>query len=105
MEWESEDNNDQRIIAYTAWLSIEVYQTIETLEKRTGVYIFADINKRVKYIGKASIDRMINEIYNALCRDKGKGATLVKALYTNSDIDTQSLETDLINKYNPLNNR
>lgn len=105
MQWKLEDDNDQRVLTRTGWVDIEIYKTVDTLEKKVGVFIFADTNKEVKYIGKAGADKMIDEIYNALCKYKARDATLVKALYTNSDTNAQSLKTDLIKKYNPLNNR
>lgn len=102
MRWDIRDHQDWRVVDYTRWLNIENYRN---LENRAGVYIFADVNHQVKYIGKAGAGRMVNEISNAMYRGKSKGATLVKALYTNSSANAQSLETVLINKYNPPNNR
>lgn len=102
MRWDVRDHQDWRVVDYTRWLNIENYQN---LENRAGVYILADVNHQVKYIGKAGAGRMVNEISNAMYRSKNKGATLVKGLYTNSSANAQSLETVLINKYNPPNNR
>lgn len=101
MEWDISDHQDWRVVDYTRWLNIANYQN---LGKRAGVYIFADINHQVKYIGKAGAGRLVDEIDNAMRRGKDRGATLLKALYTNSTANAQSLETDLINKYNPPNN-
>jgi hypothetical protein len=47
---------------------------------------------------------MVVEIDNAIRRGKAFGTTLVKALYTNSDVNALSLENALIVKYNPPNN-
>ena len=101
MRWNVSDNRDWRVVKYTGWLNIEDYQD---LEERAGVYIFADVDHQVKYIGKAGAGRIVDEIYSAQYRDKDRGATLVKVLYTNSSANAQSLETKLINKYGPPNN-
>lgn len=101
MEWDISDHQDWRVVDHTRWLNIVNYQE---LEKRAGVYIFADINHQVKYIGKAGAGRIVDEIYNAINRGKDRGATLLKVLYTNSTANAQSLETYLINKYSPPNN-
>jgi len=101
MIWDIRDQQDRRVVDYSGWLNLENY---ENLENKSGVYIFADANHDVKYIGKAGAGRMVDEISNAISRGKNTGATLVKALYTNSSENAQSLETDLINKYDPPNN-
>ena len=101
MEWRYSDENDNRIVAKTSWYNIENY---ENLENRSGVYIFADVNHQVKYIGKAGARRMVDEIADAISRGKDYGATRLKALYTNSDTNALSLERDLIYKYDPPNN-
>jgi len=101
VEWSISDHQDWRVVDFTRWLKLTNYQN---LEERAGVYIFANVNHQVKYIGKAGAGRMVAEIGNAIRRDKDRGATLVKALYTNSTANAQSLETDLIRKYRPPNN-
>jgi excinuclease UvrABC nuclease subunit len=74
------------------------------LEFRAGVYIFANASLQTKYIGKAGAGRMVLEINSAIRRGKAFGATLLKALYTNSDANALSLENALRVKYNPPNN-
>jgi len=101
MIWNSNDNRDYRVVSHANWRLLNNYAD---LEARSGVYIFADVNKQVKYIGKAGARRMVDEIYSAIQRGKGHGATQVKALYTNSDAIALSVENDLISKYNPPNN-
>lgn len=101
MIWDIGDQQDRRVVDYSSWLNLENY---ENLENKAGVYIFADASHDVKYNGKAGAGRMVDEISDAIRREKNKGATLVKALYTNSSENAQSLETDLINKYDPPNN-
>lgn len=75
MEWDISDHHDWRVMDHTGWLNIANYQN---LEKRAGVYIFADISHQVKYIGKAGAGRIVDEIYNAMKRGKDRGATLLK---------------------------
>ena len=101
MQWDISDHQDWRVVDNTRWLNISNYQN---LEARAGVYIFADVNHQVKYIGKAGAGRIVDEIYNAIYRGKDRGATQVKALYTNSSGNATSLEAKLIDKYNPPNN-
>ena len=50
MQWDISDHQDWRVVDNTRWLNISNYQN---LEARAGVYIFADVNHQVKYIGKA----------------------------------------------------
>lgn len=102
MVWDDKEVKDGRVKAYSVgWIVIGNYQT---LENRAGVYIFADVDHQVKYVGKAGAGRMVEEIQDAIRRDKDRGATLVKALYINSDANALSLENDLKNKYHPPNN-
>jgi len=75
-----------------------------TFKERSGVYIFANRDLQVKYVGKAGPGRMVVEIQSAINRGKDYGATLVKALYTNSDERATSLESALKEKYKPPNN-
>tara|TARA_B100000683_G_C12082577_1_gene387493 strand:- start:70 stop:384 length:315 start_codon:yes stop_codon:yes gene_type:complete len=75
------------------------------LPDTAGVYIYADINHQVKYIGKAGAGRLNLEAKSAMNnRNKAKGATLVKALITNSNAKAKSLEKYLVKKYQPPNN-
>ena len=101
MEWDSTDANDYRVVAQSRWRDINNYRG---LQARAGVYVFANINLQVKYVGKAGPGRIVDEITNALYRRKDFGATRVKALYTNSDSNALSLERKLIDLYDPPNN-
>jgi len=101
MRWNYSDHNDWRVVDYTSWRNLENYVT---LDERAGVYLFANVDLQIKYIGKAGARRMVVEIQSAINRGKDFGATKVKALYTNSGDRALSLEQDLIDKYNPPNN-
>ena len=101
MIWDSSDHDNYRVVAYTGWRNLENYGTFE---HRSGVYLFANVDLHIKYIGKAGAERMVAEIQSAINRGKDYGATKVKALYTNSDERASSLEAYLIEKYNPPNN-
>jgi excinuclease UvrABC nuclease subunit len=101
MIWQREDCYDNRVVKYSLWTPKFKYSL---LEERAGMYLFVDDQHDVKYVGKAGAGRMVAEIRDAISRGKDKGASLVKALYTNSDPNALSLERDLINKYNPPNN-
>ncbi len=67
-----------------------------TFEHREGVYLFANVDLQIRYIGKAGAGRMVSEIQSAINRGKDYGAKKVKALYTNSEERTLSLEQALI---------
>ena len=101
MEWDPSDHYDSRVVDFTRWRDLGNFGTFE---ERSGVYIFANVDWQVKYIGKAGAGRMVVEIQSAIKRGKDYGATRVKALYTNSTERAESLEADLIEKYNPPNN-
>jgi len=101
MRWDRSDHNDYRVVAYSGWRNLENYGTFE---ERSGVYLFANADLHIIYVGKAGPRRMVDEIRDAIYRGKAFGATKVKVLYTNSDERAQSLERDLKQKYNPPNN-
>lgn len=107
MKWIVTSEEDSRIIEKSNWISIDEYKE---LKENYGVYIFANDDLDVKYIGKAGKRRMVLEhiqvfeIYSAICRGKDDGATQVKALYTNNNKKALTLESDLIKKYTPQNN-
>lgn len=102
MKWDSSDESNWGVVAVSGWRPLEDYQD---LKAKAGVYIFADVDLQVKYVGKAGAARMVDEIADAKRRSKASGGVQVKALYINSDEKAQSLEADLIDKYDPPNNR
>jgi excinuclease UvrABC nuclease subunit len=107
MKWNNKDESDLKIQKVSEWTPLDQYKE---LEHKSGVYIFADDNYDVKYIGKAGARRLVLEhthvfeIYSAISRSKDDGATQVKTLYTNSNEFAKKLETELIQIYNPNNN-
>jgi excinuclease UvrABC nuclease subunit len=102
MKWDNRDGRDYRVVASSGWTSLTNYSN---LEARAGVYLFADSSLQIKYIGKAGAGRIASEVGNAIRRGKGRGASQVRALYTNSDANALSLESSLIAKYDPINNK
>ncbi|PHR44279.1 MAG: hypothetical protein COA32_14795 [Fluviicola sp.] len=118
MIWEKADEEDNRVKKSSEWISLESYK--DELEERSGVYIFANDDLDVKYVGKAGAGRMVVEnkdkqqeeevakfffeVYDAIRRKKNTGATQVKALYTNSSDMALQYEGILIKKYDPPNN-
>lgn len=107
MKWDKSSESDTRVISKSKWTPIDAYKE---LKENAGVYVFANDDFDVKYIGKAGKRRMVLEyvqvfeIYSAICRGKDDGATQVKALYTNSNENALSLESELVKKYTPDNN-
>ena len=103
MQWDPNEVVDSRVVTSSEWwINLKDF---ETLEARAGVYLFANAKYDIKYIGKAGARRMVEEIRGAINRKKNKGATKIRALYTNSNAKALSLEKYLIKKYNPVNNR
>lgn len=103
MLWDPNDVVDSRVVeASDWWINVKEF---ETLEERAGIYLFGNNKYDIKYIGKAGAGKMVVEIKAAIDKKKSKGATQVRALYTNAKDKAQSLEKYLIEKYNPVNNR
>jgi excinuclease UvrABC nuclease subunit len=103
MQWDPNDVVDSRVVAFSEWW-IDL-KDCEKLEAISGVYLFANSKYDIKYIGTAGAHGMVKEIRRAVEGKKSKGATKVRALYTNSTEKAHSLEKYLIKKYNPVNNR
>lgn len=101
MQWESVDAKDSRVVSSTGWRKKQNYGSFES---RAGVYILANANHQVKYVGKAGPGRVVDAISDAKKRNKDFGATLIKVLYTNSNQKALSLSKKLIKKYDPPNN-
>jgi excinuclease UvrABC nuclease subunit len=103
MQWDPNEVVDSRVVSSSDWwINLKDY---ETLEARAGVYLFANTKYDIKYIGTAGAGKMLQEIKGAINKKKNKGATHVRALYTNSKAKAQSLKKHLVQKYNPVNNR
>lgn len=103
MQWDPNDVVDPRVSAFSEWwINLKDH---ETLEARSGVYLFANAKYDIKYIGTAGAGGMVEGIRDATNRKKSKGATQVRALYTNSAEKAQSLRKYLLKKYDPINNR
>lgn len=103
MQWDPNDVVDSRVVSSSEWwIDLKDYKE---LEAKAGIYLFANAKCDVKYIGTAGARNMVEEVRRAIDRKKSKGATKVRALYTNSTEKAQSLEKHLIAKYNPVNNQ
>ena len=103
MQWDPHDVVDNKVVSVSEWwISLKDH---ETLESRAGVYLFSNSKFDIKYVGHAGAGKMVKEVNAAIKKKKSKGATQVRALYTNSVDKAQSLENFLVQKYNPVNNR
>jgi len=103
MLWDPNDVVDSRVVSSSEWwIDLKDYKE---LEARAGVYLFANAKYDIKYIGTAGARGMVEDVRRAIEGKKGKGATKIRALYTNSTGKAQSLEKYLIAKYNPVNNQ
>jgi hypothetical protein len=103
MQWDPNEVVDTRVVSSSEWwIDIKEY---EKLEPRAGVYLFANAKYGIKYVDSAAAGKMIEEIRTAIKSKKSRGATKVRALYTNSTEKAQSLKKYLIEKYDPVNNK
>ncbi|MGD9131246.1 MAG: hypothetical protein PVH73_06695 [Candidatus Bathyarchaeota archaeon] len=103
MQWDPNDVVDYRVVTVSEWwIKLKDYEKLET---KSGVYLFANSKYDIKYIGTAKAHGMIKAVKGAIDKKKSKGATQVRALYTNSTGKAQSLAERLIKKYNPANNQ
>ena len=103
MQWDPSEVVDSRVVSSSEWwINLKDFGE---LEPRAGVYLFANSKFDIKYIGTAGAGKMVKEIKKAINKKKSKGATIVRALYTNSTEKAQSLQEYLIQKYTPVNNQ
>ena len=68
MEFDTDDHSLDKIENYTYWVDLGSYD--QTLNPKTGVFIFASANHHVGYIGKAGPGNMLAAIQSA--KDAGK---------------------------------
>jgi hypothetical protein len=54
MIWDSSDHSGYRVVSHTRWRYLENYGTFED---RAGVYLFANADLQIKYIGKVGAGR------------------------------------------------
>lgn len=100
--WQKSDENNSKIVDMGGWYNLETVE--EKAPNRAGVYVFVNVALQVKYVGKAGDGRLKEEIKNAIYREKDSGATKFAWFATNSDDNAKKLESEWINKYNPINN-
>lgn len=103
MTFDTEDHKIGMVKDRTQWCHLDRYE--KNLKPRSGVFVFADKNHDVKYVGKAAKRGMLNAIQAAKAQDKDYRATRVKALYTYDDKSAKDLRAKLKTKYRPLNNK
>jgi len=59
MQWDPNDVVDSRVVAFSEWwTNLKDY---EKLEARSGVYLFANSNYDIKYIGTAGAHGIVEE--------------------------------------------
>jgi excinuclease UvrABC nuclease subunit len=102
MRWDPRDGNDARVVDRGAWC--DTWSIEGNFPEQAGVYIFAYVDAQVKYVGRAAAGRLRAEAMAAVASDKARGATRAMWLATDSEAFAQSLERDLITKYEPPNN-
>lgn len=70
----------------------------------SGVYIFANKKKLVKYIGYSKHTLKREALAAIKCRNKNKGATLAKFIQCKNTKFSKKLENELKHMYDPINN-
>ncbi|MEI7595635.1 MAG: hypothetical protein WCK02_07805 [Bacteroidota bacterium] len=101
MKWNL-DITEKRICGATNWKS---FNELTELEDKSGVYIFANNQLHLKYIGVFKTKSSLLEINDALKKGLGFNASLVKVLYTNTKNEAIALHNNIIELYQPVNNK
>lgn len=103
MQWNPRDARDRRVAEQGGWLPPRHIE--EGFPESAGVFVFAGLDRRVTYVGRALEGRLRDEA--AAARDSGKahGATMVTWLATGSGLPARTLARDLVFKYRPRENR
>ena len=101
MHWDIMDTKEIGISEHTHWSRLRDY---DELAQGTGVFIFADDEHKVKYIGKAGPRKFVEDIAQALAKGKGEEATMLMALYMKNGQSAKHVYRLLINKSLPPNN-
>jgi len=103
VRWNSEHGHDRRIIDIGGWHELAEVGT--RFPECAGVYVFADADLDVKYVGKADAKRLRAEALDAVAlHDKREGAVLAGWLATKSGDGALAFATLLIAFYDPPNN-
>ena len=100
MKWDTSEERRPELVGIQG-----LTEYVDRLQPSLGVYIFVNLSDEVKYVGRAGAGRMVIEIKDAVKRGKNKDDGWIKALYTNSEEAAVKLETELIRKYDPPNNK
>ena len=97
MKWQPRDAKDSQVTYNSGWIK---KTEVESLKEEPGIYIFADRNRDVTYVGRASysVRKRVKDHLRDGRDGKAGRASLVMALYA------RDLEADLIAKYQPTNN-
>lgn len=103
MRWNPQHEHDRRVINIGGWH--EITKVEAHFPDCAGVYVFADADLHVKYVGKAGARRLRVQARDAcMSHHKCEGATLAGWLVTESGDAALELETLLIAIYRPPNN-
>jgi hypothetical protein len=103
VRWNSEHGHDRRIIDIGGWH--ELAEVEARFPDCAGVYVFADADLDVKYVGKADAKRLRAEALAAVAScDRREGAALAGWLATKSGDGASAFATLLIAFYDPPNN-
>jgi len=95
------DDREIGISRHTHWSQLEDYRE---LARGMGIFILADDEHEVKFIGQAGSGNLAEDIDAALASGKGRSATGIKALYTPNSQSTRHIYKILLNKYQPPEN-
>lgn len=101
MKWTNSDLKKYRIESFTPWM--DIYEFGE-LDDDSGVFVFTDVIKEVKFIGYANKNYLLEEIANAIIDGKDMQSNHIMVIYTESYDEANAIGQFLIEKYNPENN-
>ena len=105
MIWDTKSEKDSRIKEKGRWSPLDLDAIDRLVPDRAGVYIFADVNLHIKYVGHAGAGNLREGIKSAIKqRKKGKGATKYKWFATNAKEKAVLLQKDWLQLYDPPNN-
>jgi hypothetical protein len=97
MKWDEKDASDERVVKTGRWCSVNSVNKI--FPNAHGVYIFADQNLNVKFIGCSKENGLKQTAQESLYRDENYGATKAFWLVTADSEEAQYLRRQLVKKY------
>ncbi len=99
--WEPKDAQLPLVIKDSPWYFIHDFNTTQLCK---GVFVLSNSAHQVKYVGYSYNNCLSEALTLAIESGCHQNATMVIALYTQSDKDAQMIANVLVEKYQPANN-